>query len=260
MKVDFVSYVKVSANKENSTNSFQEYFSKQLLAGWNASYTTLDPLHILPQGDSKLGGRPTGFPPACQAEQAARASSQSDIPAFPFSTTTIGSKKLIQLSTFIFRSSLVKIVREKGSRVHHFLNQRTVKMEFAFLCSDDFNGVKSQAMRVIHEPQLALRRSLLEPKETGIGNACHTTNSRQELALTVFFSSVLSAGDHYFHGPVVLLAVPLATGKKKNVNQAWEKDASPKTHGMERNVIFPAGNFVWVGRTCHFDCEKEHVY
>jgi len=62
LKGNFISFVKVAANKENSTNNFQEYFSKQLLADWNASYTTLDPLHILPQGGNKLGGRPTGIP------------------------------------------------------------------------------------------------------------------------------------------------------------------------------------------------------
>lgn len=84
-------------------------------------------------------------------DKAARTGSQSDISAFPFSTTTARRKKLLQLSTFIFRSNSVKIVRAKGSRVHHFLSQITMKMEFAFLSFEDLHRVKSQATQVIHE-------------------------------------------------------------------------------------------------------------
>lgn len=124
--------------------------SKQLLTRMQVTPCQTHFIFCPKEPASWVGDR-RAFPPASQAGQAAGTSSQSDISTFHFSTTTTGRKKLIQLLTFIFRSSSVKIVGEKSSGVRHFLSQITMKMEFAFLCLEDLHRVKSQAMQVIHE-------------------------------------------------------------------------------------------------------------
>lgn len=141
----------------------------------------------------------------------------------------------MQISIFIFRSSSVKIVREKCSRVHHFLKQIKKKMEFAFLCLEDLYRVKSQSMQVVHEQQLALRRRLLEPKERGIENNLSHCNSRHHRALIIVFcpkGATVSTRRLSCFSPYPLL--------RENIyikSQAWEKDGSPKNlqqGGMEK--------------------------
>lgn len=88
-------------------------------------------------------------------------------------------------------------------------------------------------MQVICEQWLAVHRSLLEPKERGIRNACLTTKSRHEVALAISFSMFWPQVTATSMVHSCSLPYPLLREKKKYINQAWEKDASPKTHGRE---------------------------
>lgn len=160
LKGDFASFVKVAANKENSTNNFRSTsVSNCLLVGMQVTPRQTHFIFCPKEAASGVGDR-RAFPPACQAGQAARTSSQSDSFAFPFLTSTIEKKKIMQVSTFIFRSSSGKIVREKGSGVHSFLSQ-LMSTEFTFFCLEDLH----KTMQVLCEQQLALCRSLLKSKE-----------------------------------------------------------------------------------------------
>lgn len=61
----------------------------------------------------------------------------------------------MQISIFIFRSSSVKIVREKGSKIHHFLKKKKKKRTFQ---------ITKKNLQVFEKEKLNARRTLSENK------------------------------------------------------------------------------------------------
>lgn len=189
------------------------------------------------------------FPPAHLAGQAARASSQSDNFVFPFSTTT-GRNKLIQVSTFILRSSSVKAVREKGSKVHHFLSQ-IMKMEFAFLCLKTWTEWKA-SLQEVHKQQLALcslqRREITHPT---------ITPDITELPLSSLPRWMLILWDAH---PTPQHTLCYMRYIYVRTNRAWKRMLVRKPVAWKKMLFFLLATFLGVGRACHFYCEKVHVY
>jgi len=194
------------------------------------------------------------FPPNHQAGQAARASSQSDNFVFPFSTAT-GRNKLIQVSTFILRSSSVKTVSEKGSKVHCFLSQ-IMKMKFAFLYLKTWTEWKASLCKRYISSSWLFAGVCWNQR----GEITHhtTTPDITELPLSCslprWMLFLWDAHPTPQHSLCHMKYIYVCT------NQAWKRMLIRKPVAWGKMLFFLLAIFLGVGRACHFYCEKVHVY